>query len=204
MLKEDEIMKHTKKVLLLLLLICLALLIPSQVLASEIVDSGESGDNATWTLDSEGVLTISGSGPMGGKYFYNRWNDDQVLKIIIEENITTINDSAFWGCKNLTSITIPDTVTSIGNQVFYNCSSLRDITIPQSVTSIGYSAFQGCSGLTSITIPKSVTSIGDYAFLDCSELYTVIIYRRGDITISSTSIPKDCTIYCYEFTSVGT
>ena len=32
--------------------------------AAEILDSGSCGENVTWTLDSNGVLTISGTGPM--------------------------------------------------------------------------------------------------------------------------------------------
>ena len=55
-------------------------------------------------------------------------------------------------------------VTSIGESAFYDCIDLTSITIPNSVTSIGESAFEYCTDLTSISIPNSVTSIGDYAF----------------------------------------
>ena len=78
----------------------------------------------------------------------------------LNNNVTSIENSAFNGCYSLQSITIPSSVTSIGNSAFQNCSSLQSITIPESVTSIGNSAFQNCSSLQSITIPESVTSIG--------------------------------------------
>ena len=63
-----------------------------------------------------------------------------------------------------TSLSIPSSVTSIGDSAFYGCSSLREIVLPSSVTSIGDSAFYGCESLQEIVLPSSVTSIGDSAF----------------------------------------
>ena len=78
----------------------------------------------------------------------------------LNNNVTSIGSSAFYGCSSLQSITIPSSVTSIGSNTFSGCTSLQSITIPSSVTSIGDSAFGGCSSLQSITIPENVTSIG--------------------------------------------
>lgn len=70
------------------------------------------------------------------------------------------------------NVTVPETVTSIGDSAFKGCKSLTSITIPTSVTSIGEWAFAYCSSLTSIIIPDSVTSIGKLAFLGCRSLKT--------------------------------
>ncbi|MBR2876365.1 MAG: leucine-rich repeat domain-containing protein, partial [Clostridia bacterium] len=55
--------------------------------------------------------------------------------------VTSIGDSAFYGCSWLTSVTIPDSVKSVGDYAFYDCTSLGSITIPDSATSIGEEAF---------------------------------------------------------------
>ena len=146
---------------------------------------GINGDNLTWTLDFEGTLTITGSGDMGN---YNPlfiltgenpvpWyeNKDAVKSLRIENDVTSIGDSAFIGCSNLINIMIPDTLISIGGYAFSSCNSMSNITIPDSVKSIGYATFSGCSSLNTITIPDSVTSIGDGAFSGCSSLSMITI-----------------------------
>ena len=42
-------------------------------------------------------------------------------------NVTSIGESAFYGCRNITSISIPASITSIGGYAFYVCTNLRRI-----------------------------------------------------------------------------
>ena len=98
-----------------------------------------------------------------------------LTSITIGNSVTSIEWCAFEGCSGLTSITIPNSVTSIGDYAFMSCEGLTSVTIPNSVTSIEGSAFSGCSGLTSITIPNSVEFIGSYAFYYCSKLTSITI-----------------------------
>ncbi|MBO7281494.1 MAG: leucine-rich repeat domain-containing protein, partial [Bacteroidaceae bacterium] len=68
---------------------------------------------------------------------------------------------------SITYNSINYSVTSIGESAFYYCYDLTSIEIPSSVTSIGEWAFYSCYGLSSIEIPSCVISIGDYAFYNC-------------------------------------
>ena len=130
---------------------------------------------------------------IGNSAFYGC---SSLTSITIPNGVTSIGNSAFSGCSSLTSITIPEGVTSIGNRAFYGCSSLTSITIPNGVTSIGYRAFSGCSSLTSITIPNGVTSIGDDAFSGCNSLTSITIPD------SVTSIGNRAFMDCTSLTSV--
>ena len=173
-----------------LAVLMIASLLPATALAVDIVDSGTcgaKGSNLTWTLDSEGVLTISGSGDMHGygssdaPWYGSR---SRVKSAVIAEGVTSIGESAFENCRSLTSVTIPNSVTSIGWSAFFYCKSLTSVTIPDSVTSIGDSAFASCTSLTSVTIPDSVTSIGGGAFAWCTSL-TGIWVTEGNSHYSS-------------------
>ena len=148
------------------------------------VFTGKCGDNLTWTIDNNEVLTISGTGRIpdyndsssGGNntapwygYAY------QIKKVVLGSGVQNIGNNAFAGCYGMTDITIPDGVTSIGDSAFDWCSALTEISIPGTVSSIGDSAFYGCSALTEISIPGTVSSIGDSAFSGCSALTEISI-----------------------------
>ncbi len=137
--------------------------------------SGTTENGLSWSWDN-GVLTISGSGPMDN-YSVSRipWKayQDNITSVTIERGVTSISLYAFSNCINLKKTIIPDSVTSIGFRAFYNCISLQDITIPESVTSIGSGAFSGCISLISIAIPNSVAEIGNNAFSSCEKLERV-------------------------------
>ena len=141
-----------------LAVLMIASLLPATALAADIVERGTcgaegNGSNLIWTLDSEGVLTISGSGDMhdygsfGAPWYGSR---SLVKSAVIADGVTSIGNCAFQRCTSLTSVTIPDSVTSIGNYAFCECTSLTSVTIPDSVTSIGSCAFYGCGNLTDV------------------------------------------------------
>ncbi len=148
------------------------------------VFTGTCGDNLTWTIDNNEVLTISGTGripdyndPSSGGNNTAPWYGYayQIKKVVLGSGVQNIGNNAFAGCYGMTDITIPDGVTSIGDSAFDWCSALTEISIPGTVSSIGDSAFYGCSALTEISIPGTVSSIGDSVFSGCSALTEISI-----------------------------
>ena len=148
------------------------------------VFTGKCGDNLTWKIDNDEVLTISGTGRIpdyndsssGGNntapwygYAY------QIKKVVLGSGVQNIGNDAFADCYGMTDITIPDGVTSIGDSAFDGCSALTEISIPGTVSSIGDSAFQGCYALTKVIIPDTVSSIGNSVFSGCSALTEISI-----------------------------
>ena len=190
-----------KKVISLFLSLAMLLSIVSVVdfSAFAFVKTGSCGNNVTYSLDtSTGVLTISGTGAMND---YSSTNspfnyNSNIKSVIIGNGVTSIGNSAFYGCISLANVTIPNSVTSIGNSAFEGCTRLTSVTIPNSVTSIGYSAFNNCKNLISITIPSSVISIGNSVFSGCISLANVTMPN------SVTSICDGAFYNCRSLTSV--
>ncbi len=134
--------------------------------AADAVSSGSCGENLTWALDGDGVLTIDGTGAMTDFSWRNPspWKGKTVKSVVISDGVTSIGDDAFYNCGTLTDITIPNSVTSVGYDAFAYCSGLAAITLPDSLTSIGSQAFENCTALASINIPNNVTNIDKKAF----------------------------------------
>ena len=160
----------TKKLRILSALLALAMLfalMPTAAFAegSDPPTSGTCGatnaDNVTWTLDSDGTLTISGTGAM--KEYENHsqrpWvaRKNEIKKVVIAEEVTTI-----------------------GKHAFADCSQLSTVELPQDgeLKKIGYNAFGYLTAgsapiITEIVIPNSVEEIAPYAFDHCTQLATV-------------------------------
>lgn len=173
-----------KKRFLFLLLTMLAIgflcfaLLPSDAQAAELIDSGTCGENLTWALDSNGVLTISGQGDMD---HFHSWDFpwikyvQDIKTICISDGVTQIGENAFRGCSSATEVTIADSVEVICHYAFYNCKSLTAVELSSSLTFIDEYAFYNCASLTAVTIPDSVITIGQYAFANCEGLETVTL-----------------------------
>lgn len=80
------------------------------------------------------------------------------------ENITVIAEASIRN-PHLTSIILNNNLTHINEFAFIDCISLTSITIPSSVKKIEYGAFKFCYNLTSITINQPTDSISGAPWL---------------------------------------
>ena len=96
-------------------------------------------------------------------------------KTKIPNTVTSIGNSAFSHCPNLSFITIPNSVTEIGDNAFDFCEDLRTVNMSNSVTSIGAGAFGNCINLKKLTLPSSLKTIKAAAFSYCYEMEKVTI-----------------------------
>ena len=100
---------------------------------------------------------------------------DRLSTIIIGDDVTEIQASAFHGCGALRRVELPEGLTAIAPNTFEACMSLQYINIPETVTSIGSYAFANCTKLKKITIPKGVGRFEARTFVGCTALKTLVL-----------------------------
>lgn len=143
--------------------LCFCLLFPVGLSSCDGSDSaavifGGTTGKLTWTLTEDGVLTITGEGPMpdyrdGGTSETPPWypHVNRISSLTIGEGVTRIGDYAFMLCSFVTKVVIPESVTSMGDWAFWHCHKLTDVTIPDGVTVIETGAFPSYLDMAVVT-----------------------------------------------------
>ena len=199
----------------------------SAVEETETEISGKLGTKLTWSIDKASkTLTIDNKGQMisfstteapwkNYKSYFDAVviNDgcanvgagafqhcDNIVSVDLPSSISTIDDSAFYGCglktieipygvktinsssfsfcRNLETVKLAYGVTTIGSYAFEYCINLININIPDSVDVLGSAAFRNCIRLENIKISDSVGHLGSYTFADCVSLSNVLLGSR--------------------------
>lgn len=140
---------------------------------SEITTAGQCGDEAVWTLNTDGVLRITGTCSVYGYSVTNRepWYayKDDIKVFVAEKGVRGLSGISFKDYQKLETAYMADTVLTLPKS-FENCTALKDFNIPKLVRAISSSCFEKCTSLESVFIPKNVTEIGNYAFYKCTNL----------------------------------
>ena len=209
-----------KRILSLLLAVLMAsTLLPMQVWAAELADSGNEAEDEI-VLEEEAVIPPEESEPEEQEPQEDAAPVEQPVGELAESDIavTSATTVASGYCggegngKNLTWMLDSDgllTISGKGKMANYGgesnyspwrandlSGSIQRATIKAGVTSIGTGTFYWCTNLTDVTIPDSVTSIGNYAFNFCISLTSISIPN------SVTSIGYSAFSSCRKLTSI--
>lgn len=177
------------------------------------VDSGycgadNGGENLKWTLDNNGVLTISGSGAMKDYTWdenvrldwYVRKKD--IRSVVLDNRITHIGNYAFDKCTNIesvrytdytgnASVALPKSVTTIGVHAFSDTGVTGTLKLPEHLTEIDSSAFYHCGKLNGeLKLPDTVKEIGGFAFHSCG------FTGKLELPVSLENIGNDAFEFC--------
>ena len=173
------------------------------------------------------ILDLSDASIVASEYYSqeenvlsNFNNLTNLTSIKAPRTITKIKDSAFSGCRNLTSVTLYPGLENIGMHAFEECD-IRSIVIPEGVKVLMNQCFRENRNLSSITFPSSLEEIknsafssaaienlnfpvglkiiGDYSFTNCPNLRVVKI-PSTTTEIPSAAFNGTCLTDIYVYT----
>ena len=99
--------------------------------------------------------------------------DDQKISklqhIYLPSTITTIENYAFFRCKQLKTVNLTNAVTSIGTQAFYYNENveINGDEVFSNLAEINTAAFNNAKKVVLTTLPSCLTQIGGYGFSNC-------------------------------------
>lgn len=201
--------KTMKKTLAIVLAIFMIVSTVPVVFATTEVANGTAGEGITWVLDSDGTLTVSGTGEIVVEDDTPPWNEynESITSVVVEEGITNLPRMFVRYATNLKTASIPSTVSDFHYYAFRGCTSLEEINIHddnesyKSIDGVAFTedektlvAYPANKSGAEYTIPASVTTIGEYAF-------------SFNISLESLTIPDTVTtlgFYSFECSEIDT
>ena len=143
---------------------------------------------------NEGKLTIDGEEITG--------------ELVIPDTVTSIADSAFCNCRNITSVTVPDSVTEIGEEAFGGCAKLESVSLGAGITSDLEKMFGGCYKLASVTFDENNSAYASFGGVVYNKTKTEIVFVpkgiSGEVTVADgvTEIGEETFARCEYLTGV--
>lgn len=182
---------------------------------AEIVKSGTWDDDngtGTWTIDEDGVLTVSGNGPM--KTSNMPWKGEaSVNKVVIKDGVTSIYEAAFENMSGLKTVDLSDckSLTGIGKHAFYKTglTGPLDLSGLENLATIGEEAFKE-TNITSLDLTdcgkeaEDGLTLVNNVFYDCNALQTVTLSEyltgvgnyafEGCVALPAVNLPDSLTV----------
>lgn len=115
-----------------------------------IVAEGSVNETISWTMDSYGKLTITGTGSMPD-YVYNdnrSWDAYKASVKSLEINgVDYVGSYSFVSFPDLAAVVLND-VKAVANYAFYDCYDMTEVTLPASLTDVKRNSFESGRSLT--------------------------------------------------------
>ncbi len=179
--------------------------------------TGTCSPTTTWTLTSDGTLTISGSGsldPFSPSYKSVPWGTSRnyVKKVVIGKDITVLTNFAFFNMPNLEEVVFEEgTVLNYIGTGSIGYTGVKALEIPATVSTIRECAIYFNDYLETVTFEEGsvLATIGEYAFRDCpalTDLYlptsvatigTNILYLTGAKSTATVNVALGTPAYRY-------
>ena len=145
-------------------------------------------------LDLEEVVLGSGITELSSCCF----KDSPNLKTINIDNITRINDQAFWNT-SLETLTLSSKVEYVGSYAFRECLQLTEVTID--ANNFYNSIFYNCTNLRKVNAGPNFTTTSSEMFKNCYQLELdfidhLVTFKSNAFTVDSNTYP---TYICEHF-----
>lgn len=142
-----------------------------------LTDSGTCGENLTWTLTSNGMFSLSGTGTMDASFEASGLAHQADIKnVYIYKDVTALTPGAFAACSHLKDFTVSSdnqAYTAVDGVLFtkdlktlaaYPCGQSGEYVIPDGTAAVGEKAFHKSQSALTVIVPFSVKKIDAFAF----------------------------------------
>ena len=179
-----------------LVLICLALLLASALIASAFIVFGTAKEEKEIFSYEKFDYTVLPDGSAKIVDYRGNQREITVPDVICGRIVSVIGESAFYAV-NAKKITLGSFVTEIERHAFAGAASLQEIEIDSEITKIGDYAFLECGALLKFDFPDSLTELGIGAFAKA--------YSLGAVSLPDgvKKIPESCFLGAESLVSVN-
>ena len=130
---------------------------------------------------------------------YTFQSDTSLSKVIFEgDNVDSIGDFAFSGCKSLKKFKFPKKLVVIGDYAFADSGLSGKVILPKKCYYIAEGAFNGCKNITNVCFKGKNIEVYESAFLGCEKIKSFTgsknIIRYGTTTFAYCTSLKNFTV----------
>ena len=172
-----------KPISILLSLLLVLSVFGGMAFTASAVATGTYG-NATWTLDDNGLLTVSGTGEFAPSF--DSTFSKQIKSVVIGDGISGIGKETFKYCNKMESIEIGNGITEIPPQEFINGWSLTSVKLGKNVRSIGANNDNFTNRLTQTVADETGYTVSVEGFLKgtgnyAGQMFKAVVKKNGEV-----------------------